>query len=243
MQASIRKLKSGRNKLLVLSADLKPRYVANQIIVQALSNNPDIRILCVANMTKFTEILLNFPCYALVVGSEHWCEMPELDTWTTKIIGENFPLPPLIKEHFTKQQNLNAETPMEVDDQCHIGKQNDIPAKNILGDCDSERLYLTRHCDANERAFVPKNAINLKPIALEIQPLNKIKSDFISLETYSNSNDRPQCSDFKSPKGFQRKGKRPLALYRELTIHKIQNNPNKVKKSKDKKNKKKNKQQ
>lgn len=243
MQASIRKLKSGHIKLLVLSADLKPRYVANQIIVQALANNADIRILCVANMAIFTQNLLNFSCYAFVVGHEHWLEMLELNAWTAKIIDENFPLPLFIKEHYAKQQDSHSSISMEVDEEYQIIKQKVPSDPNfVAGNFNLKHLHLTRNnCD---RAFVPKNAINLKPIALEIESLNKIKSDFISLETYNNSNDEASTFDFKSVKRSEnqakKKGKRPLAMYRELTIHKIQNNPNKVKKIKDKKNKRKN---
>lgn len=245
MQASIRKLKSGHIKLLILSADLKPRYVANQIIVQALASNPYIHILCVANMAIFTQTLLNFSCYAFVVGHEHWPEMPELNLWTVKIVAENFPLPQTIKEHYAKRPDSNTSIPMEVDEQCRIKKQKEtIDTKSIVGVDDVKRLHLTR--DTNQRAFIPKNGINLKRIALEIESLNKIKSDFISLQTYSNSSDEPTSSssfDFKSFKGYEKNakknGKRPLTLYRELTIHKIQNNPNKIKKIKDKKNKKK----
>lgn len=247
LQASIRKLKSGHIKLLVLSADLKPRYVANQIIVQALANNADIRILCVPNMATFTQNLLNFPCYALVVGHEHWLEMSDLNAWTANIIDENFPIPQLIKEHYAKQQDTHLSSPMQVDKEFQKGKQKEKAGSKSFGsDVNLKHLHLTRdNCGDNQRAFVPNNAINLKPIALEIESLNKIKSDFISFETYSNSNDEPSTSfDFKSAHGFgkqpKNKGKRPLAMYRELTIHKIQNNPNKVKKIKDKKNKKKN---
>lgn len=219
--------------------------MANQIIVQALANNSDIRILCVANMTIFTQTLLNFSCYAFVVGHEHWFEMSELDRWTAKIVEENFPLPQLIKEHYAKQQESDSIIPMEVDEQNQMRKPKEIIAtKSILDVGDLKYLHLIRNnCDAHQRAFVPKNGINLKPIALEIESLNKIKSDFISLETYSNSNEEASTFDSKSSRGFEKnakkKGKRPLTLYRELTIHKIQNNPNKVKKVKDKKNKKK----
>lgn len=232
--------------MLVLSADLKPRYVANQIIVQALANNPDIRILCVANMTIFTQNLLNFSCYAIVVGHEQWFEMSELDIWTAKMVEENFPLPQMIKEHYTKRPDSSSSTPMEVDEKCQISIQKEtINPKSIVGVDDLRLLYLTRdNCDAHQRIFIPKNGINLKPIALDIESLNKIKSDFISLETYSNSTHEASTLDSTLPKGYEKtakkKGKQPLTLYRELTIHKIQNIPNKVKKFKDKKNKKKN---
>lgn len=249
LQASIRKLKSAHIKLLVLSADLKPKYVTNQIIIQALANNQDIRILCITNMTNFTQTLLNFSCYAFVVGHEHWSEMPELDLWTAKIVDENFPLPLLIKKHFPKRPETNSNTAMEVDEQCQMTKEKGtkIDPNNIVCDGDLKDLHLIRdNCDVDQRVFVPKNGINLKPIVLEIESLNKIKSDFVSLETYSNSNDATSTFDFKSIKGCEKnakkKGKRPLALYRELTIHKIQNNPNKMKKPNDRKNKKKNKQ-
>lgn len=221
--------------------------MANQIIVHALANNADIRILCVANLAQLTQTLLNFACYAFVIGHEHWSEMSELNAWTAKTIDVNFPLLPCITERFIERQDQpHSSMPMEVDEERQITKRNELlESKNTANQFNLKQLHLTRDdCGPNRRAFVPKNAINLKPMALEIESLNKIKSDFISLETYSNSNDGASTFNFKSTKGFEKharnKGKRPLAMYRELTIHKIQNNPNKVKKIKDKKNKKKN---
>lgn len=229
----------GHIKLLILSADLKPRYVANQIIVQALANNANIHILCIANMVNFTQILLNFPCYAFVVDHKNWPQMLELNSFAAKIVDDNHPLPPLIKEQFAKRKDAShsSNTPMDVDEQCQRQKET-IQSKHLVNYSDVKHLHLRR--DANQRAFIPKNGINLTPIALEIESLNKIKSDFISLETYNN--EASASTSFKPTKTFgcntQAKTKRPLALYRELTVNKIQNNPSKTKKLKDKKNKK-----
>lgn len=210
--------------------------MANQIIVQALANNPDIRILCVPNMVNFTQTLLHFPCYAFVVGHECWHQMTELDVWSAEIVRESFPLPQFIEDHFAKRQRTtDSSVPMDIDEQTHVKKRNEsVDSKHIVRDSDVKHLHLKRDgCNARQqRSFVPKNGMNLKPIGLEIESLNQIKSDFVSLETYDNE---ASAFDFGSrAKGFKKMAKRPLALYRELTINKIQNNPNKVKKPKDK---------
>lgn len=245
LQASIRKLKSGQIKMLVLSADLKPRYVANQIILQALACNENIRIICVPNLTNLTKTLLNFTCYAFVIVDRIWSQLSQLDQWTDKIISNNFPLPSIINAHFAKRrENKRSEiSAMEVDaPQTKLQQLADSNGSSA----DLTYLHLTRvNCKANQRAFVPRNGINLKPIALEIESLNKIKSDFISLDTYDGATEQPSTFDFSHTKGHyknsKKKGKTPLTLYRESTIHKIQNNPNKIKKLKNKLNKKKNK--
>lgn len=114
----------------------------------------------------------------------------------------------------------------------------DTSAKNVPKmdeTVDVDRFYLTRdNCEENKRAFIPRNAMNLKPIALELESLNKIKSDFISLDSYE-SNDHNHSKNIQKSKKHK---KTPLLLYRELTVHKVQNNPNKIKKFKDKKFKK-----
>ncbi|XP_031637578.1 uncharacterized protein LOC116350010 [Contarinia nasturtii] len=226
LQASIRKLKFGQIKLFVLSADLKPRYVANQIILQALACNEDIRILCVPNLETLIRPLLNFSCYAFVI--DNWSEFTELDQWTKSLIGDHFAVPTIIQAHFDQRKAMDVdETDASVE---KVPKREEIVEVN--------RFYLFKDdCQENKRAFIPKSAINLKPIALELESLNKIKSDFVSLDSYESNNQasRSHGKDFHKSKKHK---KTPLALYRELTVHKVQNNPNKIKKIKDKKLKK-----
>lgn len=231
LQASIRKLKTGQIRLLALSADLKPKYVANQIILQALACNDDIRILCISNLATLTQSLFNFSCYSFVITDEKWGDFLKLDKWTTALIKEHFPIPSVIQAHFMKRR-ANDGNPMEVDAP-QPKKRSPINSSEMPFKVSG--LHLTRDsCNSNERAFVPKNAINLKPIALEMGSLNKIKSDFISLDTY----DTDRASTYKNP---MKTRKRPLTLYRELTVNKVQSNPNKVKKIKHKKDKNQNK--
>lgn len=113
---------------------------------------------------------------------------------------------------------------MEVDEP--VSKMQRSPNVTI----EVSRFYLTKDpSKQNQRAFIPKNAINLKPIALELESLNKIKSDYISLDTYDGNSNQPSLS-----KHAKKHKKRPLTLYRELTINKVQSNPKKAKKFKNK---------
>lgn len=224
LQSSIRKLKTGQVKLLVLSADLKPRYVANQIILQALASNEHIRILCVPNLESITQIIFKFSCYAFVISD--WSKLPELDKWTTGVINEHFPVPKLIDSYFGEKRKT---TEMEVDES--QTKKPQLIEENV----NVNSFYLSKdNCKPNERAFVPRNAINLKPIALEIESIHKIKSDFISIDS-DDDNYGPSKQLHKKSK---KHNKTPLALYRDLTVYKVQSNPNKVKKIKNKKQKK-----
>lgn len=222
LQASIRKLKTGQIRLLILSADLKPRYVANQIIVQALAGNEAIRILCVPNLNDILRTIVHFSCYAFVINS--WADFSQLDEWTLTVINDNYPVPQVIRSHFAQRQETCS---MEVDE--YQAKHTKIIAHQCTREhVNIKHLHLYRiNCESIQRVFVPKNGINLKPIALEIESLNKIKSDYISLDAVDGGS---------ISTGFQRKStkmsKRPSALYRDLTIYKIQNNPKKGKKLK-----------
>lgn len=206
--------------------------MANQIILQALACNDDIRILCVPNLETLTRPILNFSCYAFVI--DNWSQFPVLDKWTATLISENFPIPSIIETYFAQRKNNKIAAVVEP----KIKPQKLNEVENI----EINRFYLTReNGNDNQRAFVPKNAIDQKPITFEIESLNKIKLDFISLDTYDSHDDRPTCSsNFGNliQKRHKKHNKSPLALYRDLTVHKVQNNPNKFKKPKQKKNNK-----
>lgn len=179
-----------------------------------------------------------------MISNENWSELPELDRWTADLISTTFPLPSMMTTHLAKRKQNKLNCAMDVDE----SKTKLKRLQNSSEKCDDiSDLHLFKHdTKTNQRAFVPQNGINMKPIALEIESLNKMKTDFISLATYNNSND--EASTFTSShkqsghKHSKKMNRRPLTLYRELTIHKIQNNPNKVKIFKNKtKNKNKNK--
>lgn len=260
LKSSIRKLKSGNIKLLVLSADLKPRYVTNQIIIQALAHNDDIQIACVPNLSTLMQNIFNFSCYAFVINDKNWSELSNLSQWIIQIIETNFPLPDEIKSHFAKRRarsddkKSDEEMVTSAEGRIIKGKfvnfmdgndlnrmrQQKLVRCNETCDADINQLYLTRD-NPNQRSFVPKNAVDLKPIAIQLESLNKIKSDFISLDTYDGASNFKSTQSTSNPKYAKKKSKRPLTMYKELTIHRIQNNPNKIKKIKDKKNKNKNK--
>lgn len=239
LQASVRKLETGQIKLLVLSADLKPRFVANQIILLALGANHETRIVCVPNLDILMLPLLNFSCYAFVISEESWSRFPDLDKWTADLVEKHFPVSEVIDAYFTEPRYKTTSCSMETDG------SDEHTSRRAEEKIDFDSIYLTRdESKPNQRAFVPKNAINLKPIALEIESLNKVKSDYISLDTF-DANSGPstrQNTNCEKDVGSKLKKKRkpPLVLYRPLTLEKVQNNPNKVKKIRNKKNKNKN---
>lgn len=195
--------------------------MANQIILQAFASNEEIRIICVPNLAALIQSIVNFSCYAFVI--DNWSECAELDKWSAKLICKYFPVPTTIQSYF-KQRRENSNCQMEVDEP--VSKMQRSPNVTI----EVSRFYLTKDpSKQNQRAFIPKNAINLKPIALELESLNKIKSDYISLDTYDGNSNQPSLS-----KHAKKHKKRPLTLYRELTINKVQSNPKKAKKFKNK---------
>lgn len=226
-------------KLLVISADLKPRFVVNQIILLALGANQETRILCVPNMEKLMQPIVNFPCFAFVITNDSWSRFSELDKWTADLIENHFPVSHVIEACFGPPTDDKTTCRMEIDE-----PNKKIPSVEEKVDFDS--IYLTRgNSEPNQRVFVPKNAINMKPIALELEALNKIKSDFISLDAFDSSGGPSSSQNQNYTTEFQKKLKKkrrtPLVLYRALTVQKVQSNPNKVKKIKNKKKNKKNK--
>lgn len=228
-------------KLLIISADLKPRFVVNQIILLALGANQETRILCVPNMDKLMQPILNFPCFAFVISNESWSRFSALDEWTAELVEKHFPVSDVNEAYFGQQKDDKTTCSMEIDEpETKSAKKFGSVEEKI----DLNSIYLTRDkSEPNQRVFVPKNAINMKPIALELESLNKIKSDYISLDAYGSSagpsSSQNPNNTKESEKKLKRKRKTPLVLYRALTVHKVQSNPNKVKKNKNKKKNKK----
>lgn len=226
LRESIRNLETGRNKLLAISAELKPRYVVNQIILQALSCNEQINIFCIPNMESLMYDYVKFPCFAFIIIENDLPAFEKLFTWSTNVIQNIHKVPVSISSYFAEGNQLEQ---MDM---------NEIEYKELAPHEDNvHHLYLFEENNSfSQRAFIPKNAINLKPSTLKIDPLNQIRSDFISLNTFDHSS---PISISKPRKGNKLHGKKddrkkvmtPMRLYQALTIHKIQGNSNGNKKN------------
>lgn len=157
----------------------------------ALARNEAIDILCVPNLDHEMKSLVDFSCFAFAINYVDDSALHRLFAWCQTITSERYPVPELIREYFDSRRRRTSNeiesTPMEIDTatvRCDQG--DDIP----LGE-----LHLTRSSTApDQRAFIPRNAINFKSLSFEVTSLDKIKSDFISLNTFD--------SDDNSSKGI-----------------------------------------
>lgn len=226
----MRRLKVGRIRLLVLSADLKPRYVINQIILLALARNEAIRILCVPNLEEEIKQVVDFQCLAFAIEDTDSSEFHKLFDWCQILTTERYPVPPLIGAYFDARRQRSSENetvPMETE-----------TASIICGPCDVtplSDLHLTRsNAAGGQRAFIPKNATNFKPLSFEVTSLDKIKSDFISLDAFDSDGDsskNPSSPRFMPTKKYARaldmmEGRQ---RYLPATIKRYTGNPGKKK--------------
>lgn len=218
--------------MLIISADLKPRYIVNQIILQAISSNEHIIIFLVSNLNNLLQELVKFSCYAFVILDDGIEQLPELYSWSKEISIKYHPIPELIDSYFKQRKRSlisKEDSKCTTEPSCHSETK----------DVNVNSLYLTK--EDSQRGFIPNNAINLKPSTLRVGSIKRIKADFISLDLQEN--DKIQFATASHPvrkkKHFkkEKKSQASLKLYQPLIIHKVQNSSNKIKKKRNKKKK------
>lgn len=238
MQSSLKKIQTGDVKLLVLSADLKPRYIINQIILKAIANNKAITILLVPGLNTRLQSIVDFSCFAFVIADVGWQQLVELRQWCTDIIRSNHPIPDVITTYYKQRKSILDDAKNDAKMDCNTSTA--IPFKSTLNaqTVNTSNYHLTK-VNA-QRAFVPQNAVNLKPVAFKVQTIKHMKSDFISLEGTGGSVDhKPSKTKRKSEKEKKRKVKSDASIiYQSLIIHKVQNSSNVIEKKQAKKKKK-----
>lgn len=193
LSSTLRRIKNGMSRILVLSADLKPRYVINQIILLALARNETVHIFCVPNLEHEMRSLVDFACFAFAIGDVEMSPWKQVFAWCKTMTIERYPVPELIRAYFDahrrRTSSKNETIPMETESVVAIA---DVPLSHV---------HLVRPSAAPERrAFIPTNAINLKPMSFGVTSLGKIKSDFISLDTFdSDDNSSRPIDSMQSP--------------------------------------------
>lgn len=216
LSSTLRRLKDGRVQIVILSSDLKPRYVINQVILLALARNESINILCVPNLEQEIKSLVDFQCFALAISDVESSEFQKLFEWCRIVTTERYPVPKLIREYFCARQQTSSEIesiPMETDNasaQCSRHVERSV-----------SQLHLTRSNTAPEqRAFIPKNAISFKPLSFDVTSLDKIKSDFISLDAFdSDDNDSGKAiSSVQVPPSTSQRGEKQSAKFRPMHV-------------------------
>lgn len=234
LRESTKSLKSANTRLVAISADLKPRYVVNRIILLANTYNKEINYLCLPNMDKLIQKLLGFSCFALTITDNQSHEFDELFNWCHKILIDS-----------RETSSLNQSTFSE---QCFrkcIGPDNSYQNRNKVSYEDDglnfNEIYLSSGDDIpGQRAFHPMNSKHFKPLDLILKPLNQIRSDFIQLDTFDATCSVPIVRNYKITHKQLKKMNRDkymeksTHLYQPLSIHKIHQNPQKFKVCKNK---------
>lgn len=171
LRSSLRRIQNGHVKILLISNDLKPRYVVNQIILLTLSKNINVNILCVPKIHDLLKEIVGFACFGLTFENDLPPSMQKFSNWSQKLIENEYPVPEELLTNFIKK----SETiPMDLD----LGESSIITGNDSVN---FDKIYLK--AESNEkRTFVPINALNLKPLSFEVQCLAKDKSDFISID-------------------------------------------------------------
>lgn len=156
----MRQLKTGRVSTLVVSADLKPRYIVNQIILLAFARNPAVRVLCVPQLNQLLREIVPFACFCMAITSDAAADLEPVVEWCKATVAKHHPKP-------------EDRTVIDLKLYSSIG-QSDECSKNAIEmeDVSFERLYLLRK-PSGTRSFVPANASD----AVTDAP----KNDFISL--------------------------------------------------------------
>lgn len=197
-------------KLLVISSDLKPRYVINQIILKAISSNDGINILVVPGLNGHLQGIVGFPCFAFVVDTDGCQQLAELNDWCSDILRIHHPVPDTILSYYAQRRRVLANA-----NDIIMDDNSSIPIKCANDPENSSKYLLHKDANCDQRAFVPQNAALLKPVAYNVQTLKQTKSDFISLDVLGGANQTK-----KRPK---KEKKKATQLYQPLVIHKVQN--------------------
>lgn len=232
-------------EILLISADIKPRFIVEQIIFQALTKNEAIIILCVPKMCEHFKKFIKFSCLSLIIlkSSESTTFANSIE-WM-KELSKRYPIKNALAKSL-KKINFYSKTGDEMVDTKPLiisKKRNTEPNVEI----DFSELYLQKP-NSSERSFVPDKIATKQSQLKSIEPMNNL-SDYISFndddiemnteESSKQSNN--VCANVQRVKTKKKKSKNiqksvndseNLFNYVTLRVNKIQGNPNKRKKNK-----------
>lgn len=184
------------------------------MILKALASNDGITILLVSSLNSRIEQIVNFSCFAFVILDAGCQQLRQLHKWCTDIVRSHYPIPEQILSYYEQRRRTPASK-----DASGIGCNSSItvPLHTAAETIIVDRYHLTKK--HMERAFIPQNAANLKPVSFKVQTIKKMKSEFISLDLQDSG------SDFHSKKKtkYQKDTSRITPVYHPLVIHKIKN--------------------
>lgn len=171
----MRFIKAGKVKVVFISADLRPRYIVNQIILLTLAKNIPVIIFCIPKLEELSKEIFKFSSLCFTIIADHGTSVNKLVNWSKNLRDNNYPIPNEILSNFTKKPRIIS---IDIDEE--------FPKSSKETEAIRHKLYL-RAGSNDQRAFVPVNALNLKPLSFKVQYSEK-DHDFISINDDSKLN-------------------------------------------------------
>ncbi|KAG4065603.1 hypothetical protein HA402_012593 [Bradysia odoriphaga] len=241
LRSSIRCVSSGRTVALFISSKIRPKYIVDQIIIMAVTKNPNSRILCVPDMDAALQDVLGFSCQCLAVVDDQ----NEIWNWSVEK-SKQFAVPKSLQESkpVTERMDIDAKP------------QEKRPV--VRDEVDVSALHLHKE-NGNDRAFIPSGTMSTKDTGNDFISLGSINVNIANIrpihqmiskdqkvgKTGAKTIFKPNLLAEKFPTKHkvktankQRYHNHNKFNYLPLKVNKIQANADKIRNKNKKKNKK-----
>lgn len=222
--------------LLLLAADIRPKFIVDQVILLAVGHNPNVRCLLVPDLQRLLSPadVLGTPscmCVSFANCAEEAAFEPACALAAE--LARRYPMPA------SHQRQLLADQATTVT----VASVTERVSQLALESVRLDQIYVHRHASAGqpERAFVPAGTV------FETVPSPAGGwSDYISLGGADAPSTKQQVAKRKGTlsaiEEMKRKMKVPskpagLSSYVPLTVNRVQGNPNKAKQQQNRTNK------
>lgn len=225
---------------LILSANIKPKFIVENIMSLAIFNNPKVKIICVPELDEKLDSILGFKsclCLAFFDIAKN-AQYQNLWNWL-EICGQRF-----IKAQLEMRQII---FPLISNKTALTAKSVEPKTKSKLSNYKTisiDDFIVKKPSEKNERGYLPENAKEKKKSAVQNE-----WTDFISLNSdisdtqfikkpetskkfgFTTAATKNQKRKPIGPASSQFKKGDSLFKYNPLKINKIQSNPNKLKRN------------
>lgn len=187
LNASIRKLKSEEISSVLISTEIKPKFIINQIICLIISNYQTTKILCVPNLKLITEEIFGISSLLMIIRNQM---LPLIENWVRNK-SENYPIPKELIQYYGNKNINEKQDSKNIPEikikeikagTSNLQKHKSSKESNHNNVINFNDLYLKRPSEKYQRAFIPDNAKNLKPLNFDIVPNKSAEwgNDYIS---------------------------------------------------------------
>lgn len=228
LRATLRHIQTGGSDVLLLSADIRPKFIVDQIILLAVGHNPHVRCLLLPGLRQLLATTLGLPtcmCVSLtrIAGSEPFAEL-----W--QAVGQLVQQHPVPRTHQRRmlRGKVSASGKQSSAMDVNVATATRHQPRRELPAIAVEELYVKRSAQTGERGFVPAGTVLRPDVTAATQ-----WSDYISLGNGGNSAKKPATINMSAIEQMKRKMKLPAGpkpgSYVTLTVNRVQGNPDKIK--------------